>query len=76
MGFLGRKCSARTMKNDFKVEGEVPWLEGTNIEEAGPKIVTITRVKTVPELDIAFGLCEVSRVNEGVGVIYERLVVL
>ena len=76
MGYLVRKRSARTIENVFGVEWDIAWLERVQVEETWPKTVAIVRVKTIPELDIAFGFCQVARVNEGVSVIHKCLVVL
>jgi hypothetical protein len=70
------ECLVCTTENIFEVKGDVVWLEGTQMEETGPKKVTIARVKTVPELDITFGFCQVLRVGEGVGVVYKHFVIL
>ena len=76
MGFIVRKCSARAVENVIGAEWNIAWLEREQVEETGPKEVAIARVKTVPELDITFGFCEVLRVNKGVGVMYKCLVIL
>jgi hypothetical protein len=73
--FVG-ECLVCTTENIFEVKGDVAWLEGTHIEEVGPKKVMIATVEAVPELDIAFRFCQVASVNEGVAVVCERLVVL
>jgi hypothetical protein len=64
------------MENVLASEWDVSWLKWAQIEETGSKNVTIARVKTVPELDIAFGFCQVARVDKEVAVVCERLVVL
>jgi hypothetical protein len=63
------------MVNVSQVEGDIGWLEGMHIEEAGPKDVVIVTVKAIPKLDVAF-FCQVARANEGICVIYQRLVIL
>jgi hypothetical protein len=75
-GFFVRKCLACALVNIFELEWGVVRLEGVCGEETGPKNITIARMKAIPELDVAFIFCQVERENEGVGVVYKRIVVL
>jgi hypothetical protein len=74
--FVIGKRSACAIKNMFKMEGNVVWLEGVHCEETWPNDVAIVRVKAVPKLNVVILFCQVAGVNEGVAIVLKRPVVL